>query len=127
MASSGRRAAIHQFDLPEDIHPEQIGTGLLIQSDHADALPVIGELLLWKTAMNRLLLLFCIFLAHGFVQAETLAVGPDMNAYYFDADPEHWAEIFQRSGRKVYNRRFEVVEALDIGPGMRTADEKQVR
>ena len=77
--------------------------------------------------MNRLLLLFCIFLAHGFVQAETLAVGPDMNAYYFDADPEHWAEIFQRSGRKVYNRRFEVVEALDIGPGMRTADEKQVR
>ena len=72
--------------------------------------------------MNRFLLLFCILLAHGFVQAEAPAVGPDMNAYYYDADPDHWAEIFERSGREVFDRRFQVVEALGIKPGMRIAD-----
>jgi len=54
--------------------------------------------------------------------AEVPAVGPDMNAYYYEADPDHWAEIFERSGREVFDRRFQVVEALGIKPGMRIAD-----
>ncbi len=72
--------------------------------------------------MNRLLFVFCVLLAHGLVQAEAPAVGPNMNAYYYDADPDHWAEIFERSGREVFDRRFQVVDALGIEPGMRIAD-----
>jgi len=54
--------------------------------------------------------------------AERPAVGPGMNSYYRDADVEQWRGIFEHAGREVFDRRFEVVEALDIQPGMRIAD-----
>ncbi len=52
--------------------------------------------------------------------AEVPAVGPDLNAYYYD--PDLWTEIFERSVREVFGRRFQVVDALDIKPGIRIAD-----
>ena len=72
--------------------------------------------------MTRYLFIFYLLALGLPVQAETPAVGPDMNAYYYDADPGHWAEIFERSGREVFDQRFQIVEALDITPGMRIAD-----
>ncbi len=59
---------------------------------------------------------------HGSTLIERPAVGPGMNAYYYDADPEHWKTIFERAGREVFDRRFEIVNALNITPGMRIAD-----
>jgi len=72
--------------------------------------------------MTRYLLVFYLLALGLPVQAEAPAVGPDMNAYYYDADPGHWTEIFERSGREVFDRRFQIVEALGITPGMRIAD-----
>ncbi|MGD8208094.1 MAG: class I SAM-dependent methyltransferase [Thiohalocapsa sp.] len=53
---------------------------------------------------------------------ETPVVGPGMNSYYYGADVDQWREIFESSGREVFDRRFEVIEALDLRPGMRIAD-----
>jgi SAM-dependent methyltransferase len=72
--------------------------------------------------MKPLLLCCWLLLPWAFASAEVPVVGPGMNAYYQDADPEHWAEIFERSGREVFDRRFQVVAALGIEPGMRIAD-----
>ena len=54
--------------------------------------------------------------------AESPAVGPGMNAYYHGADHGPWREIFESSGREVFDKRFHVLNALDIRPGMRIAD-----
>jgi predicted methyltransferase len=53
---------------------------------------------------------------------ESPAVGPDMNAYYHGADYERWRDIFESDGREVYDRRFRILEALDLEPGQRVAD-----
>ena len=50
------------------------------------------------------------------------AVGADINAYYHGADHERWRRIFEAPGREVFDRRFQVVEALDLEPGMDVAD-----
>jgi ubiquinone/menaquinone biosynthesis C-methylase UbiE len=55
-------------------------------------------------------------------QFEQTAVGPDMNSYYQGADYERWRGIFERRGREVFDRRREVIDALNIRPGMRIAD-----
>lgn len=50
------------------------------------------------------------------------AVSPAINAYYRGADVEHWQEIFERPGREVFDRRFEVLKAIGVYPGMTVAD-----
>ncbi len=45
-----------------------------------------------------------------------------MNRHYLDADVEQWRDIFESSGREVFDRRFQVVEALGLRDGMRVAD-----
>jgi predicted methyltransferase len=54
--------------------------------------------------------------------AEPPAVPPSMNAHYLDADVEQWRGIFESPGREVFDRRFEVVQALALREGMRVAD-----
>lgn len=54
--------------------------------------------------------------------AETPAVSPEINAYYQGADPQRWEAIFERQGREVFDRRLEILQALQIRPGMRIAD-----
>jgi len=46
--------------------------------------------------------------------AETSAVGPEINAHYHGADPQRWESIFERSGREVFDRRFEILQALRV-------------
>jgi predicted methyltransferase len=53
---------------------------------------------------------------------EAPVVGPDMNAYYHGADHERWRDIFESDGREVYDRRLEILAALELRPGMRVAD-----
>lgn len=72
--------------------------------------------------MNRFLLVFALLTLCLHAQAEAPAVGPDMNAYYHGADAAHWREIFESSGREVFDQRFQIVEALGLTPGMRVAD-----
>jgi SAM-dependent methyltransferase len=47
---------------------------------------------------------------------------PSMNAHYLDADVQQWRSIFESPGREVFDRRFQVIEALGLLPGMRVAD-----
>lgn len=54
--------------------------------------------------------------------AEAPAVGPQINADYHGADPQRWAPIFESHGREVFDRRLEILRALQIRPGMRIAD-----
>ncbi len=56
------------------------------------------------------------------VQDEARAVPRSMNAHYLDADVAQWRSIFESSGREVFDRRFQVVAALGLTPGMRVAD-----
>jgi len=50
------------------------------------------------------------------------ALGPEINAYYQDADPARWMQVFERPGREVFDRRVQIVEALALKPGMAVAD-----
>ena len=54
--------------------------------------------------------------------AESPAVDPEINAYYQDADYARWKSIFESHGREVYDRRVEILDRLEIRPGMRIAD-----
>jgi len=47
---------------------------------------------------------------------------PEINAYYRDADYERWLRVFESPGREVFDRRFQVVQALELEPGMDVAD-----
>ncbi len=49
-------------------------------------------------------------------------LGPEINAYYQEADYDRWRRIFESPGREVFDRRFQVVAALDLKPGMDVAD-----
>lgn len=53
---------------------------------------------------------------------EPRAVPRSMNMHYLDADVQQWRGIFERTGREVFDRRFQVVAALGLEPGMRVAD-----
>lgn len=68
-----------------------------------------------------LLLLLCLLLPLV-AQGETPAVDSGINAYYHDADALRWQDIFESEGREVYDRRFEILDALAIQPGQRVAD-----
>jgi predicted methyltransferase len=50
------------------------------------------------------------------------AASPEINAYYHNADPARWAKIFERPGRELFDRRHDIVAALDLRPGMSVAD-----
>ena len=49
-------------------------------------------------------------------------VSPGINDYYYDADFGDWVGVFERPGREVFDRRFQITAALELKPGMRVAD-----
>lgn len=55
-------------------------------------------------------------------ESEPAVVSPGINAYYQGADIEEWQEIFERPGREVFDRRFEILKAIGVYPGMAVAD-----
>lgn len=58
----------------------------------------------------------------GKLDPEPRAVSPAINSYYLDADVVHWRKIFERPGREVFDRRFEILNAIGVYPGMVVAD-----
>lgn len=50
------------------------------------------------------------------------AVDPEINAHYRDADPQRWLSVFESPGREVFDRRYQILDALDLQPGMEVAD-----
>lgn len=55
-------------------------------------------------------------------EREPAVVSPSINAYYRGANAEEWQEIFERPGREVFDRRFEILKAIGVYPGMVVAD-----
>ena len=57
----------------------------------------------------------------GAVPAQPSAA-PGINRAYDNADVRQWRGVFEREGREVWERRREIVAALELRPGMLVAD-----
>lgn len=76
-----------------------------------------------KTTLGRLLLGG--FLAVQFFCGITAAednVSPGINRHYQNPDYEDWVSVFESEGREVYDRRRQILSALELKPGMTVAD-----
>jgi predicted methyltransferase len=60
-------------------------------------------------------------LASASVLAEQ-SVAPAINRHYESADYQQWVSTFERAGREVYDKRAEIVTAVQVKPGMAVAD-----
>ncbi|MEJ2308498.1 MAG: methyltransferase domain-containing protein [Gammaproteobacteria bacterium] len=72
--------------------------------------------------MLRLLPIFLLtcFLATGAFAEQN--VNPGINDHYLNPDVERWRNVFERDGREVWDRRDDIIRALDLQPGMAIAD-----
>lgn len=69
------------------------------------------------------MLLVCLsFSGISCVQAEEESVRPGINSYYMDPDWQQWVKQFESPGREVYDRRFDILRASGVSPGMDVAD-----
>jgi predicted methyltransferase len=55
-------------------------------------------------------------------QAQDTSLSPGINRYYQSPDFERWQAMFETEGREVFDKRQQIVAALDIRPGMTVAD-----
>jgi predicted methyltransferase len=53
---------------------------------------------------------------------EKPAVRHSLNTGFLSADPRHWEGVFERPGREVFDKRFQIVAATGVRPGMTVAD-----
>jgi len=70
---------------------------------------------------KHLLGLFAISLAAVAQQATITPTAKELNKA-FDADAKHWTERFEHEGRAIYDKRFEILDAMALKPGMDVAD-----
>lgn len=49
-------------------------------------------------------------------------VAPGINRVYENADVAQWLAVFEQPGREIYDRRADIVKALNLRPGMTVAD-----
>src|SRR5882762_667637 len=63
-------------------------------------------------------------LAAGLASAQQQVITPrakELNKS-FDADAAQWTERFEHEGRAIYDKRFEILDAMGLRPGMDVAD-----
>ncbi len=76
-----------------------------------------------KNLQCFLLILVCLnFLGLSEIQAEEESVRPGINTYYMDPDWQHWVNQFETPGREIYDRRYDILRASAVSPGMVVAD-----
>lgn len=71
-----------------------------------------------RSAVALLLLL----LAPAALPVEAPGARPEINVPYESPDFEQWVGVFERSGREVYDRRHQIVEATGVWRGAAVAD-----
>lgn len=49
-------------------------------------------------------------------------VNPGINQHYANPDVARWVDTFERDGREIYDRRQDILAAMNIRPGMSVAD-----
>lgn len=62
------------------------------------------------------------FLSLSEIQAEEESVRPGINTYYMDPDWQLWVNQFETPGREIYDRRYDILRASVVPPGMVVAD-----
>jgi predicted methyltransferase len=77
-----------------------------------------------RTLALILSLLLPLALAGGgpLLALEERSVAPGINAPYEAPNWSRWVATFEREGREVYDRRFDILRALDLEPGAVVAD-----
>ncbi len=65
---------------------------------------------------------FSMLIFVSITHAEEQSVRPGINRYYVNPDWQQWVNTFERPGREVYDKRFAIIEATDVRPGMVVAD-----
>lgn len=76
-----------------------------------------------KNLQSFLCLLVCLsFLGLSDIQAQEESVRPGINTYYIDPDWQQWVNVFETPGREIYDRRFDILRASAVSPGMDVAD-----
>ena len=63
-----------------------------------------------------------LLIAWGSAARSEQNVNPGINDYYLDADYGKWVEVFERPGREIFDRRFQIMAAIGVRPGMVVAD-----
>lgn len=72
--------------------------------------------------MNRFAYLTTLWLLVAAPLFAEQSVNPGINDHYEGARYEEWVDVFESSGREVYDQRAAIVEALNLTPGMAVAD-----
>ena len=76
-----------------------------------------------KTLQLYLLILVCLDLSGlADIRAEEQSARPGINTYYMDPDWQFWVNQFESPGREIYDRRFDIMQASAVSPGMDVAD-----
>ena len=76
-----------------------------------------------KNLQYFLLILVCLdFFGLSGIQAKEQSVRPGINTYYMDPDWQYWVNQFETSGREIYDRRYDILRASAVSPGMDVAD-----
>ena len=76
-----------------------------------------------KQIQRFLLLIICLSFPGGAViHAQEESVRPGINSYYMDPEWQQWVNQFESRGREVYDRRFDILNASSVLPGMDVAD-----
>lgn len=63
-----------------------------------------------------------LFIAWSSAARSEQNVNPGINDYYLDADYGKWVEVFERPGREIFDRRFQIMAAIGVRPEMVVAD-----
>ncbi len=66
--------------------------------------------------------LISVLLSVSVLHAEQQSVRPGINRYYQNPDWQQWVNTFERPGREVYDKRYAIVQASGVTPGMVVAD-----
>jgi len=54
--------------------------------------------------------------------AKEINVRPSINDHYYNAKYEQWLDTFESSGREVFDKKEQIIQALQIQPGQKIAD-----
>ena len=75
-----------------------------------------------KYLQHFLILVCLVFSAVSVIHAEEESVRPGINSYYMDPEWQQWVNQFESRGREVFDRRFDILQASSVSPGMDVAD-----
>jgi ubiquinone/menaquinone biosynthesis C-methylase UbiE len=75
-----------------------------------------------KHLLSGLAVCLAILSAPGAVAQQTITPNAKELNKAFDADASQWIERFEHEGRAIYDKRYEVLDALHLRPGMNVSD-----